>query len=179
MEQVILVDENDFVVGSAEKLQAHRDGKLHRAFSIFVFDSQQRVLLQRRAVNKYHSGGLWSNTCCGHPRPDETTAAAAQRRLAEEMNFNCRLHEVFRFTYRAELEEGLVEHELDHVFVGEFDGVPAPAPLEVEEWRWMSFDELRTEMRENPENFTSWLKIAIGKKEWEHLGGSLETVQAT
>lgn len=176
MEQVILVDENDSVLGSAEKLQAHRDGKLHRAFSIFVFDSERRMLLQRRAADKYHSGGLWSNTCCGHPRPDETTGAAAERRLAEEMNFKCDLHEAFSFTYRAELEDGLVEHELDHVFVGEFDGVPAPAPLEVWEWKWMNLDELQTEMTEKPESFTSWLKIAIGKKEWEQLNLRAQTV---
>ena len=176
MERVILVDENDSVVGSAEKLEAHRDGKLHRAFSIFVFDSERRMLLQRRAINKYHSGGLWSNTCCGHPRPGETTEAAAERRLAEEMNFDCHLHEVFRFTYRAELADGLVEHELDHVFVGEYDGVPVPSPLEVEEWKWMSLDELRTEMTEKPENFTAWLKIAIGKKEWEQLSATAQTV---
>ena len=179
MERVILVDENDVAIGSAEKLQAHVDGKLHRAFSIFVFDAQGRTLLQRRAGSKYHSGGLWSNTCCGHPRPGEATQAAAARRLMEEMNFGCELRESFVFVYRAELEGALVEHELDHVLVGEFDGEPTPEAAEVEDWKWISPEHLRREIQARPDDFTSWLKIAIAKKEWEQINATLKTKQDT
>jgi isopentenyl-diphosphate delta-isomerase len=160
-ERVILVDEHDREVGSSEKLRAHLDGALHRAFSIFVFDAGGRLLLQKRARTKYHSGGLWSNTCCGHPRPGEETTAAARRRLREEMNFVCELREAFDFLYRAELEGALVEHEYDHVFVGEFEGTPAPDPSEVEEWKWMSMDELRRGLREQPAHYSYWLKVAF------------------
>lgn len=168
-EQVILVDEHDRELGVAEKLQTHREGALHRAFSIFVFDSAGRLLLQKRARSKYHSGGLWSNTCCGHPRPGEATAAAAHRRLFEEMNFDCELREAFGFLYRAELGGDLVEHEYDHVFVGGFDGEPAPDASEVEDWRWLSMAELRDGLRHSPEEYSYWLKVAVAKNEWGNL----------
>src|SRR5918997_6672888 len=125
-EQVILVDEADREVGTGSKLEAHREGALHRAFSVFVFDRRGRLLLQKRAAGKYHSGGLWSNTCCGHPRPGEATAEAARRRLREEMNFDCELRAAFEFLYRAQFTNKLIEHEYDHVFVGEFGGVFVP-----------------------------------------------------
>ena len=160
-EQVILVDEQDRELGASEKLRAHAEGALHRAFSVFVFDRAGRLLLQRRARAKYHSGGLWSNTCCGHPRPGEQTAAAARRRLREEMNFDCELREAFGFVYRAELENALVEHEYDHVFVGEFEDAPAPDPSEVEEWKWMELVDLRRELREEPERYSYWLKMVV------------------
>ncbi len=173
LEQVILVDERDRELGSSEKLQAHRAGALHRAFSIFVFDADKRLLLQQRARTKYHSGGLWSNTCCGHPRPGEATAAAAQRRLREEMNFDCELRAAFGFLYRAELAGQLVEHEYDHVFIGAFDGVPAPDAAEVEDWRWLSMPELRRELLARPGAYTYWLRIALATTEWQQLEASM------
>ncbi|HEV2765300.1 MAG TPA: isopentenyl-diphosphate Delta-isomerase [Pyrinomonadaceae bacterium] len=174
-ERVILVDEQDRALGSAEKLSAHTEGRLHRAFSVFVFDRAGRVLLQRRARTKYHSGGLWSNTACGHPRPEETTADAARRRLGEEMGFRCELTEAFGFVYRAELDNGLVEYEYDHVLIGVFDGDPAPDPSEVEDWRRVSLAQLRRELRERPLEFTYWLRQALGLGEWRHLEASLPT----
>jgi isopentenyl-diphosphate delta-isomerase len=160
-EEVILVDERDRELGASAKLRAHREGALHRAFSVFVFDDAGRLLLQKRASGKYHSGGLWSNTACGHPRPGEATAAAARRRLREEMGFDCELREAFGFVYRAELENGLVEHEFDHVFVGTYEGDPAPDPSEVEGWRWVSMGELRRALREEPHRYSAWLKLVV------------------
>lgn len=169
MERVILVDERDRQVGSAEKMRAHAEGLLHRAFSIFVFDGRGRLLLQQRAISKYHSGGLWSNTCCGHPRPGETIAAAARRRLAEEMNFGCDLRDGFKFLYRAELDNGLTEHEYDHVLVGSFEGEPLPNPAEVGAWRWAEMDELLCDLRERPEDYSYWLRVALDRREWARL----------
>ena len=170
-EQVILVDEQDRELGAGEKLQAHRDGALHRAFSVFVFDPSGRLLLQKRAAGKYHSGGLWSNTCCGHPRPGEATVDAARRRLREEMNFDCELSEAFDFIYRAELDGALVEHEFDHVFVGELAGdPPAPDPSEAEDWRWVSMTDLRRGLREEPARYSYWLKAAVEAEGWRKLG---------
>ncbi|MBC7931800.1 MAG: isopentenyl-diphosphate Delta-isomerase [Rubrivivax sp.] len=168
-EQVILVDEQDRELGASEKLRAHAEGVLHRAFSVFVFDRAGRLLLQRRASAKYHSGGLWSNTCCGHPRPGEETAAAAHRRLREEMNFDCELRAAFGFVYRAELDNDLVEHEYDHVFVGEFEGSPAPDPSEVEEWKWVSMDDLRRGLRDEPSQYSYWLRTVVEGGEWRRL----------
>jgi isopentenyl-diphosphate delta-isomerase len=161
MESVILVDEYDREVGSSTKLLAHSDGKLHRAVSAFVFDCEGRLLLQQRARTKYHSGGLWSNTCCGHPRPGETAHQAITRRLAEEMGFICDLRPAFSFLYRAELDNELVEHEYDHVFSGRFDGTPRPDASEVEAWRWVGLDDLRREVRERTGEFTFWLKAML------------------
>ena len=158
---MILVDEQDRELGSCEKLRAHAEGALHRAFSVFVFDGSGRLLLQKRAGGKYHSGGLWSNTACGHPRPGEGTEAAARRRLREEMSFDCELREAFSFLYRAELAGGLVEHEYDHVFVGRFEGSPRPDPSEVEDWEWVTLDELRRLLREEPARYSRWLKLAV------------------
>jgi isopentenyl-diphosphate Delta-isomerase len=160
-EQVILVDSNDTPVGVCEKQAAHVAGVLHRAFSVFIFDGSGRMLLQRRASTKYHSGGLWSNTCCSHPRPGEETAAAAQRRLSEEMGIACAVDRLFSFVYRAPVGGGLVEHEFDHVFTGRFDGQPAPDTAEVEAWRWISFGELQRALRDRPHNFTPWFHVAF------------------
>jgi isopentenyl-diphosphate Delta-isomerase len=159
-EHVILVDCDDVPVGVRAKQDAHVEGLLHRAFSIFVFDTRGRMLLQRRATGKYHSGGLWSNTCCSHPRPGESTMAAAQRRLFEEMGFNCPLITACSFVYRADVGGGLIEHEYDHVFVGHFDGDPAPDPAEVEDWRWLGVEQLTREVRGRPDRFTYWFHIA-------------------
>ncbi len=161
-ERVILVDEGDQPCGSEEKLAAHTAGLLHRAFSVFVVDSRKRVLLQRRSAEKYHSSLLWSNTCCGHPRPTETVEAAARRRLNEEMGFVCDLNEVFSFTYRADLVEGLVEHEIDHVLVGSFDGVPQPNRDEVDSWCWADVEELERDLQDNPGRYSAWLPDAFG-----------------
>lgn len=169
MEQVILVDEDDRELGASEKLAAHAAGQLHRAFSIFVFNSAGQLLLQRRAKSKYHSGGLWSNTCCGHPRPAESTVAAARRRLREEMSFECELRPAFEFLYRAELANELIEHEYDHVFVGEFDGAFRPDVSEVEGWKWTTPEELRRDVRERPEEYTYWLRVALETDGWARV----------
>ena len=168
-EQVILVDERDRELGAVEKLRAHRDGALHRAFSVFIFDGAGRLLMQKRARGKYHSGGLWSNTACGHPRPGEPTEAAARRRLREEMSLDCELSEAFEFVYRAELDGALVEHEYDHVFVGTHDAEPAPDPAEVEEWRWVSLGELRERLASEPQRYSYWLKVAVEGEHWRKL----------
>jgi isopentenyl-diphosphate Delta-isomerase len=159
-EKVVLVDPDDNPIGTAPKLQAHLEGRLHRAISVFVFNDRGEMLLQRRAESKYHSGGLWSNTCCSHPRPGEETIAAADRRLREEMGFQTPLEAAFTFLYRAELEAGLVENELDHVFVGTTDAEPMPDPREVDAWRWIDPTDLRRELAEHPETFTAWFPIA-------------------
>lgn len=168
-EQLILVDENDRELGTEEKLKTHREGKLHRAFSIFVFDDRGRLLLQKRASTKYHSGGLWSNTCCGHPRPGESTLSAAHRRLGEEMNFACELRSFFTFHYRATLENELIENEYDHVFIGRFNGAPVPAEEEVEDWKWISLPDLKKSLGERPGAYSYWLGVALQKNEWQSL----------
>jgi isopentenyl-diphosphate delta-isomerase len=162
-ERVILVDENDREIGSAEKLEAHRRAMLHRAFSIFVFNSQRKLLLQKRANRKYHSGGLWSNTCCSHPRPGFSLLEEAQRKLAQEMGFECELHELFHFVYQVKLENGYWEHECDHVFVGNFDGNPTPNLQEVEDWKWMEEKELKEDLKKNPDHYTYWLRFCMDR----------------
>ena len=159
-DHVILVDEHDQSLGTEEKMSAHRAGRLHRAFSIFVFHPDGRVMLQQRAFSKYHSGGLWTNTCCSHPRPGEETLAAAHRRLSEEMGFDCELRHAFAFVYRAELDHGLTEHEYDHVYVGTFSGEPQLNSDEAAAWRWIATFELEREIEEQPERFTVWSRIA-------------------
>lgn len=160
-EEVVLVNGDDEVVGVAEKLAAHLSGDLHRAFSIFVFNSAGRLLLQKRAAGKYHSPGLWSNTCCGHPRLGESAEEGARRRLHEEMGFECEVRKVFAFTYYAELDGGLIEHEYDHVFLGHFDGSPDPDPDEAGDWKWADLSALRANIRQNPEQFTYWFKVSL------------------
>lgn len=163
-EKVILVDENDNAIGSEGKLKAHQKGKLHRAFSIFVFNSKGKLILQKRNKSKYHSGGMWSNTCCGHPRPGENIEKAAHRRLKEEMGFECDLKEIFSFTYNVKIGK-LSENEYDHVFVGKFDGYPNPDSEEIDEWKWMSKEELKRGIKQS-NAYTHWFKISI-KKVWE------------
>lgn len=160
-ERVALVDEHDREIGSEEKLTVHRRGTLHRAVSVFVFDRDGRLLLQRRAATKYHSAGRWSNTCCGHPRPGESPHAAARRRLREEMGFDCPLEPAFTFVYRAEVGNGLEEHEYDHVFAGRFDGVPEPDAAEVADWRWETMDRVRADQRQHPDMYTVWFGILL------------------
>jgi len=162
-EQIILVDEADREIGTAEKLAAHRDGgRLHRAFSVFLFDDAGRMLLQRRAAAKYHFGGLWTNACCGHPRPGEEVGAAARRRLREELGVEPELREVFSFVYSAEDPgSGLTEREVDHVFVGRFSGEARPDPSEVDALRWADCDELEHDLGERPEHYTPWFAHAL------------------
>lgn len=160
-ERVILVDADDTPTGTAEKLAAHRAGQLHRAFSVFVVNEDGEMLLQRRADGKYHSGGLWSNACCSHPRPGEATEAAARRRLREELGFDCPLEHAFAMVYRADVGGGLVEHEYDHILLGRWDGVPDPDPAEVSDWRWVPLDELRDEVGRHPRRFTYWFRVAL------------------
>ena len=160
----MLVDENDNEIGTEEKIKAHQDGgKLHRAFSIFVFNNKKEIMLQKRAASKYHFGGLWTNTCCSHPRTDEPIEETARKKLMQEMGFKTELRELFTFIYKATSENGLTEHELDHVLVGKFDGEPEPNPEEADEWKWISLEELERDVRENPDNYTPWFKIALEK----------------
>lgn len=161
-ERIILVDETDKDIGTEEKMEAHKAGKLHRAFSIFTFNSQREMLLQKRAKDKYHSGGLWTNTCCSHPRSGETLEEAVHRRLREEMGFDCDLKEMFHFIYKTKVGN-LVEHELDHVFVGKYDGEVNPNPREVEDYTWAAVEPLREEVKKHPESYTEWFKIAFEK----------------
>jgi isopentenyl-diphosphate delta-isomerase len=161
IEQVILVNKNDAVLGHMEKLEAHQKGLLHRAFSTFIFNDKNELLLQRRALGKYHSSGLWTNTCCSHPRPEEDTLAAAKRRLMEEMGFDTVLVKKFDFIYKAALDGGLTEHEFDHVFTGYFEGVPKPNLTEVSEIKWLSLELVKEKVNLFPEEFTEWFKIAI------------------
>lgn len=162
---VVLVDESDTPQGTMEKLEAHQKGALHRAFSVLTFNSKREVLLQRRAMGKYHSGGLWTNTCCSHPQPKEKVMEAAHKRLQEEMGFNCPLIPAFQFIYRAELDRGLIENEYDHVFFGIYSGKPKPNPSEVMDFRYVSVSDLKKEIQETPEQFTAWFKIILDRIE--------------
>jgi isopentenyl-diphosphate delta-isomerase len=162
-EYVVLVDVHNNPVGIMEKHEAHRKALLHRALSVFVFNSKGELLLQQRAAHKYHSAGLWTNTCCSHPRVDENTLHAAHRRLQEEMGFDCELTERFNFIYRTPFDNGLCEHELDFVYTGTFDGEPVVNEDEVAAYRWISMEELIREVSENPELFTSWFRIILNK----------------
>lgn len=163
VEQVILVDEQDNEIGSMEKIEAHEKALLHRAFSIFIFNEAGEMMLQQRALSKYHSPGLWTNTCCSHPRPGESLEEATGRRIVEEMGFSCEMKEVFDFIYEAPFDDGLTEHELDHVFVGMYNEDPEINAEEVAGWMWIDVDELLSEVKENPENYTVWFKIALAE----------------
>ena len=161
MVDVILVDELDNQVGVMEKLKAHEEGVLHRAYSIFLFNDKGELLLQQRNHDKYHSGGLWTNTCCSHPKPGETIKEGALKRLQEEMGISAPINFAFSFIYQVDFENGLTENEFDHVFIGEFKDDPVPNPEEVADWRYTSIEDIKTEMSLNPEAFTEWFKIAL------------------
>ncbi len=163
--KVVLVDRDDNVLGTMKKMEAHETGILHRAFSIFVFNSKGELLLHQRALSKYHSPGLWTNTCCSHPRLDEDVMENAHQRLVEEMGFDCELTEAFSFLYRADVGQGLTEHEYDHVFIGKYDGEPEINPDEVEDYKYMSMEDLRDDIENHPANYTEWFKIAFEKVE--------------
>jgi isopentenyl-diphosphate delta-isomerase len=160
-ESVIIVNPDGQTIGTMEKMAAHRSGTLHRAFSIFIFNSQGQLLLQQRALDKYHSGGLWTNTCCSHPRLNEVTLDAANRRLQEEMGMECPITELFQFSYRHDFENGLIEHEFDHVFMGVCDDVPLPNQEEVAGFKYMDTDQLLLDLIEHPEHYTAWFKICL------------------
>lgn len=162
-EQVILVDESNKAVGIDDKLIAHIKGSLHRALSVFIFNNKDQLLIQKRSNDKYHSAGLWSNTCCSHPRPKEDVLVAAHRRLREEMGFDCELKEIFLLKYKVKLENDLFENECDHVFIGRSDKNPRPNPNEVSDFKWMTAKELEEEIKKSPNNYTYWFKIALKK----------------
>ncbi len=162
MERVILVDTNDKAVGEMEKIEAHKKAKLHRAVSAFIFNSDKQMLLQRRALSKYHSPGLWTNTACTHPRPNENNKDAAIRRLNEEMGLKVdELTKVFDFIYKAKLDNELTEHELDHVFIGFSDAEPKPEPSEVCEFKYVEIDKILTQINNAPDDYTVWFKKII------------------
>lgn len=161
IEEVILVNENDSVVGYMEKMEAHKLGLLHRAFSVFVFNAKGELMLQKRAKSKYHSGGLWTNTCCSHPRSNETVVEAAKRRMQEEMGFVCEVEEKFSFVYKAKLDNELTEHEYDYVLFGNYNEAPKLNPEEAESYRFMSIDEVKKQITEHPQNYTEWFKICF------------------
>lgn len=161
MEKVVLVDEQDIVLGTMEKMEAHEKGLLHRAFSIFIFNEKGEMLLQQRAFSKYHSGGLWTNTCCSHPRENESYLQAAHRRLMEEMGFDCDLEEAFHFIYKKQLDKGLTEHELDYVFIGEYNDTITINPEEVNTYKYITKEDLLQDLQQNPYNYTEWFKICL------------------
>ena len=162
-EEIILVDANDEQIGFETKLKAHENGgKLHRAFSIFIFNDAGETLLQRRSKKKYHFGGLWTNACCSHPKRGEKLQDAARVRLYQEFGFYAELKEIFSFIYRSsDAKSGLTEHEFDHVFYGEFSGDPQPNPDEIDDWKWVDLAELLTDLEGNPHDYTPWFKVAI------------------
>ncbi len=160
-----MVNEKDDPVGTLEKMEAHRRGVLHRAFSVFIFNSEGEMLLQRRAFGKYHSGGLWTNACCSHPMPGEDLVPAARRRLQEELGFETELEKIFDFIYKASLDGGLTEHELDHVLAGIYDGPVVFNTEEVMEVKYMKMKRVRALLEKEPENFTAWFPLAFPKVE--------------
>lgn len=159
--EIILVDAQDNVVGYSEKLQAHIDGALHRAFSVFVVNGKGQMMLHKRASHKYHSPGLWTNTCCSHPLRGERQEKTVHDRLRFEMGFDCPVQPLFKFLYKAPFENGLTEHELDHVYLGHYEGSPKPNPEEVEDWKWMDIDEIKRDMQRNPHLYTYWFKYCF------------------
>jgi isopentenyl-diphosphate delta-isomerase len=167
-EQVILVDTNDQPIGLMPKMEAHEKGVLHRAFSVFILNDKSELMLQQRAFHKYHSPGLWTNTCCSHQRDGETNIAAGKRRLQEEMGFVTDLLEVTSFIYKAPFNNGLTEHELDHIMIGQFNDTPDINPKEVADWRWMPVDAVRENIQNQPENYTVWF-IIIFEKFYEQI----------
>jgi isopentenyl-diphosphate Delta-isomerase len=167
MEEVILVNSQDEPIGTMEKMKVHYEGLLHRAFSIFIFNEKGEMLLQQRANEKYHSGGLWTNACCSHPRPGEDTAKAATRRLAEELGFQVPLKKIFDFTYETPFDNGLTEHEFDHVFAGVYSGTIVPNKREVQDYCFKKIDDISLSLESHPHKYTAWFQIAFPLvKEW-------------
>ncbi len=171
MPQVILVNEADEAIGVMDKMEAHEKGQLHRAFSIFIFNSKGELLLQQRAHDKYHSAGLWTNTCCSHPQPEEEVTVAAKRRLVEEMGFETELTKAFAFQYKTDFDNGLTEHEIDHVFTGQYDGPLKLDPQEVADYSFATLSNIKQSIAAEPHLYTSWFKIAFPKLE-SYLAGT-------
>ena len=167
-EQVILVNEKDEQIGLMPKMEAHEKALLHRAFSVFVFNDKNELMIQQRAMDKYHSPGLWTNTCCSHQREGETNIEAGKRRLQEEMGFSTELKDTISFIYKAPFDNGLTEHEFDHILVGYYNGAPDLNPNEAHDYKWVSLKELREDMRKNPDIYTAWFKI-IFDKYYKHI----------
>jgi len=165
MEEVILVDIHDHAIGTMEKLEAHRKGILHRAFSILLFNSKGELLLQKRSAYKYHSAGLWTNTCCSHPLPGESMEQATRRKLMQEMGIDLATEFAYKFIYSAALTNGLREHELDHVYIGQFDGVPNANKEEVEDWKFADLNFLKEDVQHNPQVYTEWFKLIVNHAE--------------
>ena len=160
-----MVDEHDVQTGTMEKMEVHQKALLHRAFSVFIFNDKREMLLHKRADKKYHSGGLWTNACCSHPRPGEETKAAAQIRLYEEMGFNTELKKAFDFVYKAPFDNGLTEHEFDHVYIGNYNGDITPNAEEVSDYCFKSIEEVKDSIESHPQKYTEWFKIAFPKME--------------
>jgi isopentenyl-diphosphate delta-isomerase len=173
MENVILVDESDNAIGVMEKMEAHHRGVLHRAFSILLFNAKGEVLLQKRSAKKYHSAGLWTNTCCSHPLPDEPVELATRRKLKQEMGIDLQPEFAYKFIYKAPLDHGLTEHELDHVFVGQFEGEPSINTDEVEAWKFVDLEKLKEDVQRNPDAYTAWFKLILNQP-LPYPSGSLE-----
>lgn len=163
IKDIILVDKNNKEIGEGEKMKVHKQGQLHRAFSIFVFNNKNQLMLQKRATEKYHSPNLWSNTCCSHPMPGEKTLDGACRRLKEEMGFSCNLKELFCFRYKIEFANNLIENECDHVFIGKYSNAPTLNMKEASSWKWIDLPVLKNNIDKNPNNYTHWLKACLNK----------------
>ena len=162
-DKVILVDNNDNQIGLMAKLEAHEKGVLHRAFSVFIFNNHGELMLQRRALTKYHSPGLWTNTCCSHQRDGESNISSGKRRLNEEMGFDTELFEKTSFIYKAKFDNGLIEHEFDHVLVGSYNHSPIINSIEVDCWKWMSLENIKKDINDHPDKYTAWFKIIFEK----------------
>lgn len=173
-QEVILVNDRDEQIGTMGKMEAHRKANLHRAFSIFIFNAKGEMLIQRRALTKYHSGGLWTNACCSHPMPGEETDAAAWRRLREELGFETPLHKAFSFIYQAGFDNGLTEYEFDHVFIGHYDGPIIADPEEVSDYTYKTVEEIRNTMASHPHKYTEWFKIALPRLEEFMASGTIQ-----
>lgn len=168
-DMVILVDEQDNEIGYSEKLKAHQTGILHRAFSVLIFNSKGEMLLQKRASNKYHSAGLWTNACCSHPRPNEAMLIAVGRRLNEEMGIETQPTFAYKFIYETELDNNLIEHELDHVFIAHYNNAPNINAEEVADWKFASVNSIREDVDINPERYTHWFKLILAHSEFERI----------
>lgn len=166
MDYVILVDEQDREIGTMEKMEAHRKGLLHRAFSVLLFNSHGELLLQQRALSKYHSGGLWTNTCCSHPMPGESVQDAARRKLLQEMGIDLLPEFAFKFIYKTDLNNNLTEYEFDHVLIGLFDGQPRPNPIEAQDWKLVKLENVKVDILNHPELYTYWFKAIINNPEF-------------
>lgn len=167
-EKVILVNEKDEPIGLMGKMEAHEKALLHRAFSVFVFNDKNELMIQQRALGKYHSPGLWANTCCSHQREGETNIEAGKRRLQEEMGFTTELRDSISFIYKAPFDNGLTEHEFDHILIGEYNEEPKINPDEVHDWKWISLEAIKQDIQANPSSYTEWFKI-IFDKYYKHI----------